>query len=435
MKGMDRRPHVQGDASAIEVETTEEVLTDAAGLAVLRGVWDRLDIGTYLDRELAEIGGWYRPSLHVEQWTTLLAYGGGCMDHLPLLESRGVRTLLGWEKVVDPTSFGRFLRRAGEKGAKVCDALLRKVVVARWKAAGAVPKVVQLNLDSTVVVRYGVKQAGAEVGYNPKKNGRTSHHPLLAFLDTGDCLGVRWRSGKAHTAAGAEEWLEELVTWLREQGVKRIVVRLDKGFFRTKMIETLKELEVDFVLKMLEAKTLQGFKGPFAKTDQPGVEVSRGERWGVRMLGMRWMKRGAEGELPLGEVEVRYQSTILTNLDIDPVMAWELYNRGTLVEQRIEELSQLGVGRTAVDDLGGNHLLWSMGVLAYQLLHYARTVAIRTGEQVKTVRTLMLRVPGKLVRHARRLSVKLAKHDPMTRCLLDALQRLRLTATRTVTAM
>lgn len=435
MKGMDRRPHVQGDASAIEVETTEEVLTDGAGLAVLRGVWDRLEVGTYLDRELAEIGGRYRPSLHVEQWTSLLAYGGGCMDHLPLLESRGVRTLLGWEKVVDPTSFGRFLRRAGEKGARVCDALLRKVVLARWKAAGGVPKVVQLNLDSTVVVRYGVKQAGAEVGYNPKKNGRTSHHPLLAFLDTGDCLGVRWRPGKAHTAAGAEEWLEELVKWLREQGVRRIVVRLDKGFFRTKMIETLKELGVDFVLKMTELKTLQGFKGPFEKTDQPGVQVSRGERWGVRMLGMRWMKRGADGELPLGEVEVRFQSTILSNLDIDPVLAWEIYNRGTLVEQRIEELSQLGVGRTAVDDLGGNHLLWSMGVLAYQLLHYARTVAIRTTEQVKSMRALMLRVPGKLVRHARRLSVKLAKHDPMTRRILDALQRLRLTATRPVTAM
>ncbi len=47
--------------------------------------------------------------------------------------------------------------------------------------------------------------------------------------------------------------------------------------------------------------------------------------------------------------------------------------------------------RTAVDDLGGNHLLWSMGVLAYQLLHYARTVAIRTNEQVVSGRKNGLR--------------------------------------------
>lgn len=436
MKGMDRRPHVQGDGAGIEIETTEEVLTDAAGLAVLRSVWDKLEIGTYLDRKLTDVGGRYRPSLHMEQWMTLLAYGGGCMDHLPLLESRGVRALLGWERVVDPTSFGRFLRRAGRKGAEVCDEVLRKVVSARWKAGGGVPRVVQLTLDSTVSVRYGVKQAGAEVGYNPKKNGRTSHHPLLAFLDTGDCLGVRWRPGKAHTAAGAEEWLEELVTWLREQGVQRILVRLDKGFFRITMIEKLKELKVDFVMKMLEAKPLQVFKGTFEKDARnPGVELSRAERWGVRMLGIRWMMRGAAGELPLGSVVVRHQATILSNLDVDPMTAWDMYNQGTFVEQRIEEMAQLGVGRTAVDDIGGNHLLWSLGALAYQLLHYVRTLAIRTREQVKTVRALVLRAPGKLVRHARRLRLKLVQHDPMTRRLLDALQRLRSIVTMPVTAM
>src|SRR3954452_21795879 len=240
MKGMDRRPHVQGDAAAIDVELTDEVLTDGAGLTVLRALWDKLEIGAYLDRELAEVGGRYRPSLHAEQWIALLAYGGGCMDHLPLLESRGVRALPGWERVVHPTSFGRFVRRVGRACAKACDEVLRKVVQARWKAVGGVPRVVQLTLDSTVNVRYGVKQAGAEVGYNPKKHGRTSHHPLLAFLDTGDCLGVQWRPGKAHTAAGAEEWLEELVAWLREQGGRRIVVRLDKGVFRGEMLEEVK---------------------------------------------------------------------------------------------------------------------------------------------------------------------------------------------------
>ena len=75
----------------------------------------------------------------------------------------------------------------------------------RWALlAGGVPRKLTLMLDSTVVVRYGEKQAGAEVGYNPKKRGRPSHHPLVAFSkETGDCLGVRWRAGNAHTAEGA----------------------------------------------------------------------------------------------------------------------------------------------------------------------------------------------------------------------------------------
>ena len=46
------------------------------------------------------------------------------------------------------------------------------------------------------------------------------------------------------------------------------------------------------------------------------------------------------------------------------------------MEQRIEELAQLGAGRTAVDDLAGNALLWQMAGLAYQLLHQIRSTAL-----------------------------------------------------------
>ena len=49
----------------------------------------------------------------------------------------------------------------------------------RWALGGGVPERLTLLVDSTVVVRYGLKQAGAEWGYNPKKRGRASHHPLL----------------------------------------------------------------------------------------------------------------------------------------------------------------------------------------------------------------------------------------------------------------
>jgi hypothetical protein len=430
MKAISARPHVQGSASAIEVETTSEQLTDAAGLAPFRLAWDRLGIGAYLDEALAEVGGRYRPSLHAEQWITLLHYGGSCMDHLPLLQSQGVQALFGWRAVVDPTTFGRFLRRAGELGAKVSDELLRKVVRARWEAQGKVPRTVMLKFDSTVVQRYGEKQAGAEKGYNPTKHGRRSHHPLLAYLDTGDCLGVRWRPGNAHTAAGFEEWVEEIVAWLRAQGVKKILVRLDKGFFRVDYIRKLQEIGVDFVMKMQESNTLQRYKGSWERAvEDPRLEVAEGRRWGVRMLSVRQREKAPEGELDLGEVVVKRPLTILTNLEgVAPLDAWHMYNQGALVEHRIEEMGQLGVGHTAVDDIGGNHLLWSLGALAYQLLHLVRTTVLEkkhAGEQVKTIRSRVIRTPGKLVRHARRLRLKLMRGDPLVRLLERGAERLR----------
>lgn len=53
-----------------------------------------------------------------------------------------------------------------------------------------------LNLDSTVLTRYG-KQEGARKGYNPKKRGRPSHHPLLAFVDAGYVVNLWNRAGNA----------------------------------------------------------------------------------------------------------------------------------------------------------------------------------------------------------------------------------------------
>lgn len=426
MKAIPARPHVQGCTAAIEVERTSEQLTDGAGLVPFRAAWDRLGCGAWLDHVLGGRGH-YRPSLHVEQWVALLLYGGSSMDHLPLLETRGVQALFGWESVVDPTTFGRFLRRTGEHGAGVLDQLLLKTVRARWDAAGRVPRVVMLMFDSTVVQRYGLKQAGAVNGYNPTKKGRPSHHPLLAFLDTGDCLGVRWRPGNANTAAGFEEWVEELVGWLRAQGVQRILVRLDKGFFKVSHLQKLLALGVDFVMKMQESNTLQRYKSPFVRSaEDPRLEVAEGRRWGVRLLSVRQCEKAPEGELDLGYVVLKHHLTILTNIEgVEPLDAWRMYNQGAQVEHRIEEMGQLGVGRTAVDDLGGNHVLWSLGALAYQMLHLVRTTVLEKGrEQVKTIRALVIRTPGKLVRHARRLCLKLANGDPLLGMLARSADRL-----------
>jgi hypothetical protein len=409
------------------VEGTRERLTDAAGLASVRTVWDRLELGSRMDEALGWVGGRYRPSLHMEQWISLLLYGGYCMDHLRWLERGGVSALFGWRTVVDPTCFGRFLREAGERGAAVVDRLLLGAVRARWDAQGRVPQTVMLMLDSTVVQRYGRKQAGAVKGYNPRKKGRPSHHPLVAFLDTGDCVGVRWRPGNANTAAGFEEWIEKLVEWLRAQGVKRVLVRLDKGFFKVSHIEKLLEVKADFVMKMPESPSVQKYKGTYRETEEAGVEVAEGGRWGVRMLSVRECEEAPAGELALGQVVVKHELTVLTNLEgVDPRTAWRMYNQGARVEHRIEEMGQLGVGRTAVDDLGGNHLLWSLGALAYQLLHLVRTTLLETSQgrkQVKTLRVEIIRRPGKLVRHAQRLCLKLGAGDALRARLSAAIHR------------
>jgi hypothetical protein len=421
---------VQGDAGALRLRRSSGGLTDGAGLLLVRKLWDRLGLGKWIDTQAHGIRGRYRSSLMVELWVTLLLYGGRCMDDLPALGARGVRRLFGWEAIPDPTTYGRWLRRAGGRLGKQLDLLLWRMVQARWKAGG-VPREVMLILDSHVALRYGLKQAGAEKGYNPKKPGRPSHHPLVAFLgETGDCMGVQWRGGNAHTAEGACEWIKVLVARLRSAGVQQITVRLDKGFFSKEMVETLERLEVKFVLKVPAYRWVRDQVGALrqSKKDER-LWTGIGTLYGLRLLAVERRKelKNEKGELELGAMEVARSAYVLTNIEgLRALSGWRLYNKGAVVENRIKELLQLGAGATAVDDRGGNSLLWGMCALAYQLQHILRTQCFSGGwkkAEPSRIRNWIFRMPAKLTTHSRKRYVQLARDEVFGKMLLRALRR------------
>ena len=86
-------------------------------------LFDRLGLGGWIDCRTGKEKGFFRPSLMVEAWVVLLLYGRGVMDDLPPLERRGVHRILGWVRVPDPTTFGRWLRRVAERMVPLLDTL------------------------------------------------------------------------------------------------------------------------------------------------------------------------------------------------------------------------------------------------------------------------------------------------------------------------
>ena len=121
---------------------------------------------------------------------------------------------------------------------------------------------------------------------------------------------------------------------------------------------------------------------------------------------------------------------LLTNIGgIHALTAWRLYNKGAVVEQRIEELGQLWAGRQAVDHTGGNALLWSLAVMAYQTLHTlpcANTSSPARGgtAQPKRLRLWVFRLPAKLITHARKDYLQFLRGEPIRSRLLNALRGL-----------
>lgn len=93
----------------------------------------------------------------------------------------------------------------------------------------AVPREFVADWDATVNPRYG-HQEEAEVGYNPHKPGRPSHHPLVCVAaGTRLCLHMRWRKGSEVSAAGWVEAMESL--WAHPTIRERLKInRGDKAF-------------------------------------------------------------------------------------------------------------------------------------------------------------------------------------------------------------
>jgi hypothetical protein len=210
-------------------------------------------------------------------------------------------------------------------------------------------------------------------------------------------------------------------------------VRLDKGFFSKQMVQALVAMDVRFFLKVPRHSWIRSAAGSWrASAKDPTLWTATGELYGVRLLACEWrvpLQADGHGELPLDSYKVERDAFILTN---DPAVhaltAWRTYNEGALVEQRIEELGQLAVGRTAVDDMGGNKLLWALGAVAYQLMHIVRTTALSGSwrkAQPERLRAWLFRLPGKFTRHARKTYVQLVRGAPLRKLLLAALRSLR----------
>lgn len=130
-----------------------------------------------------------------------------------------------------------------------------------------------LGLDSHVLVRYG-EQEGAAKGYNPKKPGRPSHHPLLAFVGAGYVVNVWNRSGNTGSAQGVVPFFQQTVEALGPDFRIRWVLG-DSGFYQVAFIEHLEQQNHRYILAVPITEVLQRAlqRVPAWREIDPGIEV------------------------------------------------------------------------------------------------------------------------------------------------------------------
>ena len=213
-----------------------------------------------------------------------------------------------------------------------------------------------LNLDSSVLTRYG-EQEGAKKGYNPKKPGRPSHHPLLAFLGSGYVVNAWNRSGDTYTAQRAKEFFIQSRLSLGESFRVKTVL-CDSGFYQIEFIEHLEKEAYPYIIAVRIHEILQREIEHVKRWKEisEGIEVGEFEfehydsKWTkprryVVVRQKRELRPKATGKQlslfdDMEEINSYRYALFITNEKSDPETIWRSYRPRSNDENVIKDLKE-----------------------------------------------------------------------------------------------
>src|SRR3990172_10308406 len=150
-------------------------------------------------------------------------------DTLMLRLDRVFQKIAGLDDYPVQSTISRFLKSFRVETAKGIAHANQKILTEARRNFEGWSKIT-LDLDSHVRTAYGHQQR-ASVGYNPKKPGRPSFHPLFCFIgETRDFLHGLFRTGKAHSCRGVKSFIDDCLKKIPE-GIRVIYLRADSGFY------------------------------------------------------------------------------------------------------------------------------------------------------------------------------------------------------------
>ena len=210
-----------------------------------------------------------------------------------------------------------------------------------------------LDIDSSILTRYGNQVEGAKKGYNPKKKGRNAHHPLIAFVSDVNLVANMWlRSGDTSSANNFLSFLEDTLQKLQNKTIG--LIRLDSGFFQSDILDYLEQRNTDYIIAAKFTHPIQRIIADhkaWIHLDD-GIEICeqtyKSDSWNKErrlvIVRQRIKERpNATGKMlslfPDDEEYRNYRySAYVTSMKISPVEIWRLYRGRANAENYIKEL-------------------------------------------------------------------------------------------------
>jgi hypothetical protein len=395
-------------------------LTHYGGMVLIQRFCNRLRLRRRLQHQIQlsqRVGQYYPCDLILALLYALIA-GLRRINQTKILQYNGTfLSLLGLDRFPDQTTLRRFLQRLSPQGIRQLVRLHDKLRHQLF-ALPSTPTTLIFDIDSVVLTLYGHQQ-GARVGYNPRKRGRRSYHPLLCFeAHHQEFWHGSLRPGDVAANTGVIPFLQRCLAKVPSGEVarSRIRVRADAGFFSGKFINYLGQLGLGYVIVAQEHRTIRQRTLAVAfKTLSSGVQVGE-----FHYQPLRWKKacrfvviRRPIPEDPVEAAQLalfkdrRYAYTVLvTNLDLDPWRIWTFYRPRAIIEKDIRELLyDLPLAKIPTSDWVANVAFFQTVLMAFNLVHWFKRLCLPPGyakATVETVRSDFLMLPAKLVHRGHR---------------------------------
>lgn len=409
-----------------QIGFTDKEITPWGGMALMKKMMERCNIDELISAlGLPEPGSnrGYKSEQIIKSFLVSVWCGANRFLHTEVTRQDAViRRIFGWKRICGQDTYKRFF-------GKFTQGMNQQVftLMYQWFFQELQFDNYTLDMDSSVLTRYG-DQAGAKVGYNAKKPGRKSHHPLMAFIADSRMVANLWlRSGNAHSANNMFSFLEDTLHKL--EGKKIGLLRCDSGFYSEAIFQYLEDRK-EAINYIIAARLYPPIQKTISRQRiwlklEDGIEVGETQYLGAQsskdrrmvMVGQQIQERPkATGkQLRLFQDNDIYNNyryhCFITNLNLPAQQIWNLYKQRADAENRIKELKyDFGFDSFNMNSFYGTEAALNTVMLAYNLMSLFRQSIVGNKVQPKlsTLRYRLFAMGGYIVKEGNNRILKLS---------------------------
>lgn len=345
--------------------------------------------------------------------TEILQYNGAFLE------------MLGLSKFPDQSTLRRFLARLLPRDIRqmirLHDSLRAQLFALPYRRHS-----LTFDIDSIVVVLYG-KQENAKVGYNPKKRGRRSYHPIVCFeAHFQEFWHGSLRPGNAASSTGIIGFLKTCLAKVPSGiAMSRIRFRMDSGFYSQLVASFLDGKGCGYVIVAKEYPTIKAraracrFRrlghGWETGEFQAPIRQSSDKLYRFVVIRRPIPTDPAEAEqLTLFQDKNYAYHIFVTNLKTTPWRVYLFYNPRAIIEKNNRELLyDYPLAKIPSASWTANVAFFQLILFAANIVHWFKRLCLPQGywtATLDTIRTDFLVLPAQLVRRQKINVVKLP-HD------------------------